>query len=182
MFSFLHNTIDFILKNVIILCIINLGVIILKKQYLNLLVCIIFFILCLGVILTYAFVPEFNVDGFASLPQEYKEITAHSALYITGYYDNLNSGAENIKTTQLVLLDEADFIIEILVKEEGYNPTALRKEIFRLKDYENQLYFGIKSFSTTGISYTSIMYTTQRKEEYLKYVHSLTNYTVDEFQ
>ena len=144
---------------------------------------LLFFIIALVIFFGYAYIPVFKSMGLSSLPQDFEQITAHSALYVTGYYDNVNVGAKNIKVTQIVLLDEANFINEVLVKEEGYTDLeSFHKEMYRVKDYENELYFGIKSFGNYGISYTSIMYTRQRKEEYLKYVHQLRDYTIDELQ
>ena len=152
----------------------------LKTQFKLLIIFILFVLLVVGIIVAYAFIPAFNANGLASLPQIHEEINTYSALCITGYYDNIKADAKNIKTTQIILFDQSNYIIEILVKEEGYTLDTLRKELDRLKSYENQLYFGIKSFNNSGISYTSVLYTLQRKEEFLKYVHGLRDYTITE--
>lgn len=144
-----------------------------------LIISIIVFVACASVYLAYMFIPTFNARGMTSMPHEYEEITTHSALIITGYYNNDKVNANNIKTTQLILFDEQEKVVEILVKEEYYDPQKLEEEFWRLMEYEN-LFFGTRIIGDNCISYTSIGYRNQHKEEILRRLGTLKDMTIEE--
>lgn len=149
-----------------------------KKKYIQTAILIVVLVAACT-FLAYLTIPHFNEKGITTLPYDIEEITAHSALIITGEYDNERVGADNIKSTQIVLFDEDDMVVETLVKEEGYDSETLLEEFDRIVEFEGLIY-DVKISSTDTITYTSIFYKGKSKSYIKNYFSSYKDLQITE--